>query len=171
MRCMHFRLATEADVDPLVAVQEEGATRALSHIFPQDVYPFPRETLRSRWREEIADSCVSAYVIVDDNNEVVGFAATRADELLHFGTAISTWGTGLAVEAHDAVINALDAEGVVLAKLHVFEQNQRARRFYEKLGWQQTANRSRTPFPPYPVLIEYRRSISGDGIVGSPTAP
>jgi hypothetical protein len=29
---------------------------------------------------------------------IVGFAATRDNELFHFGTAVETWGTGLAVE-------------------------------------------------------------------------
>jgi RimJ/RimL family protein N-acetyltransferase len=152
-------LATAADIDPLLAVQEEGATRALSHIFPQELYPFPRETLRSRWRDEIADPGIHAYIVLGDDSEVVDFAATRGDELLHFGTAVKTWGTGLAAVAHDAVIGTLRTEGTEVQRLRVFEENHRARRFYEKLGWQQTAIRSRTRFPPYPVLIEYRRAV------------
>jgi hypothetical protein len=83
---MKLRLATETDLDVLLAVQEDGAVRALSHIFPQDSYPFPREILRSRWSEEIADPGIRAYVITADDDEIVGFAATRSDELLHFGT-------------------------------------------------------------------------------------
>jgi RimJ/RimL family protein N-acetyltransferase len=113
--------------------------------------------LRSRRYEEIADPRVRAYVVLDDENEVVGFAATGGDELLHFGTSVKAWGTGLATEAHDALVAAQEAEGIELLSLRVFEENYRARRFYEKVGWRQTANRSRTVFPPHPVLIEYRR--------------
>lgn len=157
---MRLRLACEADLDALLELQEEGAVRALSHIFPQDEHPFPRDTLRSRWRDEIADPGVNTYVITDED-QMVGFAATRDDELLHFGTAVRTWGTGLAAEAHDILVGQLAAEGVAVARLRVFEENRRARRFYEKLGWLPTGNTSRTSFPPHPVLVEYRRYTRG----------
>jgi RimJ/RimL family protein N-acetyltransferase len=103
---------------------------------------------------------VNAYVITDQD-KVVGFAATHDDELLHFGTAVATWGTGLAAQAHDALIRQLGAEGAAVARLRVFEENHRARRFYEKLGWWPTGNTSRTSFPPTPCWSstgEVRRS-------------
>ncbi|MGA8682311.1 MAG: GNAT family protein [Acidimicrobiales bacterium] len=156
---MTLRRAAETDLDSLLAVQEKGATRALSHIFPQDTHPFPREALRSRWAKEIADPGIRAYVITNNDEEVVGFAATRDNELLHFGTAVETWGTGTAAAAHDSLLRALAAEGVRQARLRVFEENHRARRFYEKLGWQMTGKRSRTSFPPHPVLVEYQRAV------------
>ncbi|MGO8874682.1 MAG: N-acetyltransferase family protein [Acidimicrobiales bacterium] len=156
---MNLRQAAESDLDSLLTVQEEGATRALSHIFPQDTHPFPRETLRSRWVTELADPGIRAYVITNDDDEVLGFAATRDDELLHFGTAVETWGTGVAAAAHDALLRTLADQGVTQARLRVFEENHRARRFYEKLGWQPTEQRSRTSFPPHPVLVEYRRHV------------
>jgi RimJ/RimL family protein N-acetyltransferase len=156
---VNLRQAAETDLDSLLAVQEAGATRALSHIFPQDTYPFPREALRSRWAEELADPGIGAYVITNNDEEVVGFAATRDNELLHFGTAVETWGSGTAAAAHDALLRTLASKGVTQARLRVFEENHRARRFYEKLGWQATGKRSRTSFPPHPVLVEYRRAV------------
>ncbi len=156
---MNLREATEADLDALLPVQEAGATRALSHIFPQDVHPFPRQQVRSRWADEIADPEIRAYVITNGADVVVGFAATRHDELLHFGTAVETWGSGLAAGAHDALLRALAGDGVTRARLRVFEENHRARRFYEKPGWRATANRSLTSFPPHPVLVEYGRPV------------
>jgi RimJ/RimL family protein N-acetyltransferase len=163
---VNLRLAVDTDLDSLLAVQEDGAKRALSHIFPQDTYPFPREALRSRWAEELADPGIRAYVITNDDEEIVGFAATRDNELLHFGTAVETWGTGTAAAAHDELLRALAADGVTNARLRVFEENHRARRFYEKLGWETNGERSRTSFPPHPVLVEYRRAVrSGDGLV------
>lgn len=157
---MNLRAAAETDLDSLLAVQQEGAIRALSHIFPQDTHPFPTEALRSRWAEELADPGIRVYVMTNDDGAVVGFAATRDNELLHFGTAVETWGTGTAAEAHDALLRALAAEGITQARLRVFEENHRARRFYEKLGWQVTGRRSRTSFPPHPVLVEYRRTVA-----------
>jgi RimJ/RimL family protein N-acetyltransferase len=117
--------------------------------------------VRARWGEELADRGTHVYVWVDDGGAVVGFAATRDDQLLHFGTAVRTWGTGTATRFHDAVLLELvrtappDSDHI---RLRVFEANMRARRFYEKLGWRRTELWSRSSFPPHAVLLEYRRS-------------
>lgn len=135
--------------------------RGLAHIFPQDVHPFPRETVRQRWEAEFADPATRVYVAVDDGKTVVGFAATRGNELLHFGTAVHTWGTGVAQQLHDAVLDDLmkGRREPRHIRLRVFEDNTRARRFYERLGWTPTGERTRTTFPPHPVLVEYRRAV------------
>lgn len=156
---MLLRNATLTDLAALVDVQQVGAVRALAHIFPQDAYPFPRDEVRSRWVAEIADPDVSVYIVEHDEGRIGGFAATRDNELLHFGTAVETWGTGLAAAAHDQVMERLAATGVTRARLRVFEDNHRARRFYEKLGWRQTERRTQTPFPPHPVLVEYEHEL------------
>jgi RimJ/RimL family protein N-acetyltransferase len=158
-----FRPATLDDLDELLDLQQEGSVLALSHVFPQDTHPFPRAEVHRRWTREVADPDIHVYVSTDPAGSLTGFAATRDTELLHFGTAVRTWGTGLAVELHDAVLGAfvvtagVDAERVWL---RVFEENHRARRFYEKLGWSQTGQRTRTSFPPHPVLLEYDRRLS-----------
>ena len=74
---MSLRLARETGPGALLDVQQDGAVRALSQLFPQRLYPFPREALRSRWRDEIAYPGVNAYVVTD-HGRVAGFAATRA---------------------------------------------------------------------------------------------
>jgi RimJ/RimL family protein N-acetyltransferase len=136
-------------------VQQAGAMKALVHIFPQDVHPFPRAAIQSRWAAEIADPDVDVYVIEQDDAEIAGFAAIRGNELLHFGTAVNTWGTGVAAAAHKQLIELLAVNGVTCVRLRVFEDNQRARRFCEKLGWRRTDRLSRTSFPPHPVFVEY----------------
>lgn len=158
-----LREATSADLEDLVAVQREGAVAALGHIFAQSTYPFPTDRVLARWEAELADRDVGAYVIVTDTDRIVGFAATRGPELLHFGTARHTWGTGVAADAHDLVLDRFRADGVARAWLRVFEDNRRARRFYERLGWSQTDRRSRTSFAPHPVLVEYTRDPVDEG--------
>ena len=155
---MMLRRATIDDVHALVDVQEHGAIASLSHIFPQATYPFPRAEVLHRWRGEIADPQIHTYVSTDAAGRISGFAATRAAELLHFGTAVETWGSGLAQELHDAVLDELKATAPTgYIWLRVFEANMRARRFYERLGWTRSGRRTRTTFAPYPVLLEYRR--------------
>ena len=151
---MWFRPATETDLPDLVSVQEEGAVVALAHVFPQETHPFPRATILQRWRDELQDPSIAVYVSTDEAGHVTGFAVRRHDELLHFGTALATWGTGIATALHDALIQTYppDLERIWL---RVFEENLRARRFWEKLGWQSTGRTSRSLFAPYPVLVEH----------------
>jgi RimJ/RimL family protein N-acetyltransferase len=113
-----------------------------------------------RWSDEIADPETFAYVSTDEAGDITGFAATRGSELLHFGTSVQTWGTGLARELHDAVLSSLAETAPPDSTrfwLRVFEANLRARRFYERLGWTQSGRRTETTFPPHPTLLEYER--------------
>jgi len=155
-----FRRAVAEDVGALVDVQQEGAVLALGHIFAQNSHPFPRAAIVRRWLVEISDPATHVYVCTDDLGVVSGFAATRAEELLHFGTSPATWGSGLASDLHSAVVATFVATSdSPLARLRVFEANLRARRFYEKHGWRATGGRSRTSFPPHPELLEYNRPV------------
>lgn len=159
-----FRAATLDDLEALVDVQQEGGIEGLSHIFAQERYPFPRAEVTRRWAAEIADPATSVYVCTDDTGRITGFAATRGTELLHFGTSVDTWGSGLATELHNRGLHSLpSATGAEQIWLRVFKENHRARRFYEKLGWSQTGHRTRTAFPPNPVLVEYARNVGGAG--------
>ncbi len=151
---MRFRSATKADLSDLISVQEAGAVVALAHVFPQETHPFPRAEVLQRWTDELQDPSIAVYVSTDEPGHVTGFAARRNDELLHFGTAIATWGTGVASALHDALIQTYPPD-LDRIWLRVFEENLRARRFWEKLGWRPTGRTSRSLFAPYPVLVEY----------------
>jgi RimJ/RimL family protein N-acetyltransferase len=153
-----LRPMTPADIDEMVAVQRDAAVVGLAHLFPQDEHPFPVAEVRERWAREVVDPAIDCFVILADGR-IAGFAATRSDELLHFGTALSTWGSGLAGRAHDEVIAHLTAQGHDHGWLRVFEGNHRARRFYERRDWVATGDPSRTSFPPHPVLLRYERTL------------
>ena len=158
---MNLRSAVPQDVEALLDVQQPAAVQALGHIFPQDRYPFPRETVASRWLSEIADPRCAVYLYTDDDDDSIqGFSAIREQELLHFGTALPTWGTGLASRFHDALLERAAATlGPTTITLRVFAENHRARRFYEKHDWRPTGRTSRTSFPPHPLLLEYERLV------------
>jgi RimJ/RimL family protein N-acetyltransferase len=150
-----------ADVPDVLEVQEPSAVVGLADVFPQDAYPFPRDVVAARWREEIATPVVDCFVVLVDGN-VVGFGAVREGELLHFGIAVEQWGTGVAQDAHAAVLDRMRARGIRRAWLRVFTDNRRGRRFYERLGWRQTGERSHSSFPPHAELLRYERGL-GDG--------
>jgi RimJ/RimL family protein N-acetyltransferase len=149
---------TAAHVPAVIAIQEPGAVLGLAAVFPQDQHPFPRETIAERWLREIELPGTYCFVVVHDT-AVVGFAATRGDEFLHFGIAVEHWGTGLATTAHDDILDHLRRRGIGRARLRVFTGNGRGRRFYEKHGWEPTGERSRSSFPPCPELLGYDLSL------------
>lgn len=149
---------TLEDLPALMAVQREGAVAGLGHIFPQQTYPFPEQRVADRWKREMADPGVDCFVI-ENAGDVAGFAATRAEELLHFGTAVSTWGTGLADLAHTELLDHLWSGGHRDVFLRVFDENTRASRFYLRRGWVRTDVTTRTSFPPHPTLRRYERRL------------
>jgi RimJ/RimL family protein N-acetyltransferase len=150
---------TVEDVPRVLDVQQPGAVIGLAEVFPQDVHPFPRETIARRWVEEIGSQDVDCLVVSLDR-AVVGFAAVSGDEFLHFGIAVEHWGTGTAQAAHDAVLDRMRATGVKRAWMRVFTDNKRGRRFYEKLGWVQSGQASHSTFPPYAELLRYERDLA-----------
>jgi RimJ/RimL family protein N-acetyltransferase len=149
----------ERHLDQVVVLQEEGSVTALGHIFPQGSSPFPRAAVRGRWAAELTDAGIDCFVIRGTDSGVQGFAATRGDQLLHFGTARSTWGSGLARLAHDELLDHLRGAGVERARLWVFEENHHARHFYEHRGWTLTDERKRSGFAPHPALLGYVRDL------------
>lgn len=155
-----LRPMTIKDLDAVVALQRDGAVVGLAEVFPQDEHPFPTDAVRERWLVEIADPHIDCFVILDASGDVAGFAATRNNEFLHFGTALPTWGSGLADVAHDAVLDHLRAAGHESAWLRVFEGNERGRAFYANHGWHPTGERSQSTHAPFPVLLTYERALS-----------
>ena len=167
---MHFRPAADADLEELVRMQEAAAVVALAHIFPQATHPFPRAEILERWRTELRDDAIAVYVATDDLGGITGFAARRHDELLHFGTAIGTWGTGLAGALHDALVDTFPRD-LDRIWLRVFEDNHRARRFWEKQGWRPTGRTTRTSFAPHPLLAFYEKTLRARGTPSSGRCP
>ena len=147
------------DLNVLLEVQRAGAVAGLGHIFPQATNPFPSEQIQARWAEELDDPAVDCFAVLLDG-EVAGFAATRGAELLHFGTAPDSWGSGLAGRVHEELIEHLRRQGYQRAWLRVFEENRRAVRFYEHRGWRATMQTTRTSFAPNPVLRRYELDLT-----------
>ena len=156
---MIVRDMTVDDLPALIELQQAGAVVGMAAVFPQDQHPFPRETILARWREELADPVIDIYAAVDNDGALIGFAATSGPELLHFGTAIETWGQGTAGELLGVIVPRLRRTGAE-PTLRVFADNRRARRFYEKHGWRPTGASSVSSFEPHPILLEYALSAA-----------
>ena len=153
-----LREMVAADVPEVVGVQEPAAVAGLSAVFPQDRFPFPRQAIADRWLAEVAETGTHCFVI-DQDGSVAGFAAVRGDEVLHFGVALEEWGSGLAVVAHDELLDIMRGHGATRAWLNVYAGNARGLRFWQRLGWTPTGARERGSFPPYAELLTYEKAL------------
>jgi ribosomal protein S18 acetylase RimI-like enzyme len=59
----------------------------------------------------------------------------------------------------DELLDRLRAAGHAEASLRVFDENERAVRFYARRGWVATDVTSRSSFAPFPVLRRHERRL------------
>jgi GNAT superfamily N-acetyltransferase len=148
-----LRRATQRDAAFLAAVQEEASRAGFQHIFPPDVHAFPVDAVRERWERFTADG---GWVVRADD----GFVAVRDEWLEALYVLPSAWGTGRADELHDAAVAELRRRGIERARLWVLEENERARRFYERHGWLADGTTRVVEFPPNPLDVGYALALT-----------
>jgi GNAT superfamily N-acetyltransferase len=138
---------TRPAAELLAEIQEAASLAGLAHIYPPDRYPYPQEDVLERWRSS------TDTILLDETG--AGFAAVGGQWLNGLYVRPEAWGTGLAARLHDRAVAALREAGIATARLWVLEHNLRARRFYERRGWQPDGTVREVEFPPYPLDVGY----------------
>jgi GNAT superfamily N-acetyltransferase len=154
---VELREATWADVDACFGVQRRSAVVGYARIFPQDEYPFPDEIVHKEWVSRLNDDRWVLIALIDD--EPVGTIATRGNRIESLFVVPEQWGAGVSDALHDAALQRIAEQGAEVAELEVMADNLRARRFYERRGWERDGREEVSPFPPYPPLVGYRRVL------------
>jgi GNAT superfamily N-acetyltransferase len=154
-----LRKATVDDLTALRDLEREANLVALGHVYPAERYPFPDDGVLARWALVLADPEVT--VLVEEACDGLDLLAAYDDRSLrHLAVRPSRWGQGLASSAISTVLRELAAKGTTDAELWVLEENHRARRLYEHLGWRATADRREEMWPPHPTLMRYTRATA-----------
>jgi GNAT superfamily N-acetyltransferase len=96
--------------------------------------------------------------VAERNGEIVGVATRGGSELRSLYVVPEAWGSGAASALMDAALDAIRADGSAEALLWVVEANPRARRFYEREGWEPTGETRDTELGP--PELQYRRQLS-----------
>ena len=147
------RTSRSSDAEALAAIVTAGWRSAYREIFDEsrlDSDDFAVERL-ARWRENAQDldreDADPAILVAEDNGTVVGWcsfgrprelAANQVGEIWGLYVTPTAWGTSTAHALHAAAIDALRERGFGELRLWVLAANPRARRFYEKEGWDLT---------------------------------
>jgi GNAT superfamily N-acetyltransferase len=150
-------LIREARLDEaatLAAVQRDASLAALGHIFPPELYPYPMDEVSARWEQFLGDDEVQVFV-AEEAGSAVGVAGCRAEWLDGLYVLPEWWSRGVGRALHDHVLERLRAGGSQRCHLWVLEHNDRARRFYERLGWSENGTSRVVPFPPNPIDLGY----------------
>jgi GNAT superfamily N-acetyltransferase len=149
-----IRQARADEAETLAAIQRDASLAALAHIFPPERYPYPIAEIRQRWSDALAHPVMTVFVAEQDT-AIGGVAACRAEWLDGLYVRPALWGRGVGRELHDEVLDRLRAGGSARCHLWVLEHNDRARRFYERLGWRENGDTRVVPFPPNPIDVGY----------------
>jgi GNAT superfamily N-acetyltransferase len=153
-----FRDATLDDLSALRDLEREANLAALGHVFPPDRFPFPDDDVLARWALVLDEPGVVVRVAEADGS-LVAVAAYDDSTLRHLAVRPDHWGNGLASSAIETALHAMDVRGCTIASLWCLEENHRARRLYEYLGWRATDDRREAPWPPHPTEMRYTRLI------------
>ena len=147
-----FREAVVGEEDALTRLERSANLRALAHVFPAELYPYPTDDVRARWQQLLRDPAVHVGVAADGRG-LSALVAFDAALLRHLAVRPDRWGAGLASAAM-----AWAAHHAPIQRLWCLEQNRRALGLYEHLGWTPSGRRQHAEFPPYPAEIELVRT-------------
>jgi ubiquinone/menaquinone biosynthesis C-methylase UbiE/GNAT superfamily N-acetyltransferase len=155
---MRFRTARAHEGDRLAELQREASLAAFGHIFPRDRYPYPDAENRQTWTHTL-ETDGTEVLVADDDGWIVGVAVVEGPVVRSLFVAPTRWGNGIGRALLDEAIANIQADGYSHATLHVLTANERARTFYERLGWEPTGKTMLSSFPPQPELMEYRLNV------------
>ena len=165
------RDATPADAEAIARVHVAAWQEGYRHVFGAERLATLSVAERAeRWREILSRGGEARTIVAERGGSVVGFAGvgpTRdaiADvppgELYAIYVDPTDWGGGAGRALLAAAVDALRAARYSEACLWVLEDNPRARRFYEREGWQPDGARRHGEHLGVPTVeIRYRRRL------------
>ena len=171
MPCRDARLEDAA----AIAAAQVAAWRGAYHGLMPPAYLAALDANRARERWERWLRTGGPVMVVEAHGEVVGFCRYGASrdpdagevtgEVMAINLRPASWRQGLGRQLLLAAIGRLREAGFAEATLWVLRGNERARRFYQALGWQADgAERVETELTGSPLHeVRYRLRLSGEG--------
>jgi GNAT superfamily N-acetyltransferase len=153
-----IREASPAAAAELAGIQERASISALAHVFPPQRYPYPWAEVLARWEASLEDAG-TRVLVAEVDRRVVGVAAVAGEWLDALYVVPEYWSSGIGSALHDRALDDLSTRGPMHCHLWVLEENEQARRFYERRGWRQNETTRVVPYPPHPIDVGYTREL------------
>jgi ribosomal protein S18 acetylase RimI-like enzyme len=142
---MEIRRASPADAAEIAAVHVRTWQAAYAHVFAEERLAALDVTRRAaNWERVLRDG--EAVFVADDDGRVVAFVSVGECELYAIYALPEAWGSGAGPGLMRAAVEQLRSDGCAEAVLWVLEDNPRARRFYEREGWEPDGGRKEADF-------------------------
>jgi len=156
---VEIRRASVSDAAEIAAVHVRTWQAAYENVFGTERLAgldTPRRI--AGWTRALEEG--ESIFVADDAGSVVGFVALGACEVRAIYALPEAWGRGAGPDLMRAAIAQLRDDGCVEAFLWVLEDNPRARRFYEREGWDVDGARKEDDFLGVRVAeVRYRISL------------
>lgn len=157
-----IRSALEHEVDMLASLWYEGWQDAHAEILPAELARLRTpESFRERLRSSLHTVRVAGAV-----GRPVGFCMTKDDELYQLYVSPEGRGRGIAALLEADAVAAIAARGAQTAWLACAIGNDRAARFYEKVGWRRVGtvvSRLETQEGIFPLEVwRYEKALERD---------
>jgi len=163
------RLAGRHEAAKLAALHRRTAIVGYGHIFPPEAPPPTQAEVMAQWEHWLGADWDRGRrpFVAEDRGELVGVVLAGPDpdderrgQLARLYVAPERWGEGIGRQLYDAAIDCLRDQGFTTATLWVLEENQRARTWYERLGWLQNGTRKTTYAPAGIEDLGYELTIT-----------
>ena len=144
---LEYRAATPDDADAVAELFTSSFCETFGHLYkPDDLTSFLENVTPERFRNEIGDERFE-FVLAVDSKQLAGFVKLGPPELpvetppdtieLCQLYVLKDWhGTGVAAELMERALAAAERRGARHMQLSVYVDNHRARRFYDRYGFE-----------------------------------
>ncbi len=159
------------EAEEITRLHRRAAQTGFAHIFPPEAPPPPFEDDLFRWQFWLGpdrDQGRHAFT-VRASGRILGVVLAGPDphepalgHLARLYVEPERWGSGIGTTLHDAAVVDLTGRAFPAATLWVLEDNVRARRWYERLGWRQTSRRKPTFEPAGIFDAQYVLRLDAD---------
>jgi ribosomal protein S18 acetylase RimI-like enzyme len=167
---VRVRPARPEDAAAIAEVHVRTWQAAYEHVFGAErLAALDLATRVERWRRRLVEPerRHEAVLVVEGEEGIVGFAscgesrdAARQGELYAIYVLPAAWGSGAGHALMAAALAALRQGGFETASLWVLEDNPRAQRFYERVGWIESGDRREVEFLGVPITeLGYRITL------------
>jgi GNAT superfamily N-acetyltransferase len=142
---VEIRRASVSDAADIATVHVRTWQAAYRHVFGAErLAGLDVDRRVAGWTRALEEG--EAIFVADDDGRVVGFVSVDACELRAIYTLPGAWGSGAGAALMRAAVEQLREDGCTEAFLWVLEGNPRARRFYEREGWDLDGGRKEDDF-------------------------